>query len=316
MGILFWILGAAAGVALLLLVIVVYCFFKCFYMPPRKEIGADEYPIPPGKVYEPFRERMIKWMQEMRTTPHEDVWITSFDGLKLHANYYECRKGAPTEIMFHGYRGSAERDLCGGLARCFLIGRNVIIVDQRCAGKSEGSVITFGINEHKDCLAWIDYAVKRFGDEQQLILSGVSMGAATVMMASGYKLPKNVVHTIADCGYTSPKEIIKKVIRDMHLPADALYPFVKLAARWLGHFDLEEFSPLEAMKKSTVPVIFYHGDTDDFVPWEMTEELYTACTSKKEFITIEGAGHGLAFPQDKEKYLTTLAEFSAELGVE
>ncbi|MBQ5809295.1 MAG: hypothetical protein IIW21_06015, partial [Clostridia bacterium] len=116
MGVLLWILGAVAFVALLLLVIIVYCFFKCFYMPPRKEIGADEYPIPPGKVYEPFRERMIKWMQEMRTTPHEDVWITSFDGLKLHANYYECRKGAPTEIMFHGYRGSAERDLCGGLA--------------------------------------------------------------------------------------------------------------------------------------------------------------------------------------------------------
>lgn len=313
MDVLLWSLGAAAFVALLFFIVIVYCFFKCFYMPPRKPLREDEYPIPPGKVYEPFRERMVKWMQEMRTTPHEDVWITSFDGLKLHANYYECRKGAPTEIMFHGYRGSAERDLCGGLARCFLIGRNVIIVDQRCAGKSEGSVITFGINEHKDCLAWIDYAVKRFGDEQQLILSGVSMGAATVMMASGYKLPKNVVHTIADCGYTSPKEIIKKVIRDMHLPPDMMYPFVRLAARWLGRFDLEEFSPLEAMKKSTVPVIFYHGDTDDFVPWEMTEELYTACTSKKEFITIEGAGHGLAFPQNKEKYLTTLEEFYARL---
>ncbi len=313
MKILFAVLGIACAFVALCAIITLICFFKCFYMPPRKPIGEDEYPIPPGKIYEPFRERMIKWMKEMRTTPYEDVWITSFDGLKLHARYYKCRENAPTEIMFHGYRGSAERDLCGGLARCFLIGRNVIIVDQRCSGKSEGSVITFGINEHKDCLAWIDYAVKRLGDDCPIILSGVSMGAATVMMASGYELPKNVVHTIADCGYTSPKEIIKKVIRDMHLPADILYPFVKLAAKRLGHFDLEEFSPIEAMKKSTVPVIFYHGDTDDFVPWEMTKELHEACTSKKRFITIEGAGHGLAFPQNKEQYLTTLQEFYSEL---
>ena len=316
MGTLFWILGAVAAVALLLFIIVVYCFFKCFYMPPRKPLGEDEYPIPPGKVYEPFRERMIKWMKEMRSTPCEDVWITSFDGLKLHGRYYKCRENAPTEIMFHGYRGNAERDLCGGVARCFSLGRNVIVIDQRCAGKSEGSVITFGINEHKDCLSWIDYAVKRLGEDCPIILSGVSMGAATVMMASGHKLPKNVVHTIADCGYTSPKEIIKKVIREMHLPPDIMYPFVRLAASWFGHFDLEEYSPLEAMKESTVPVIFYHGDTDDFVPWEMSKELHEACTAKKRFVTIEGAGHGLAFPQDKEKYLTTLAEFSAELGVE
>lgn len=313
---LFIFFGALIAIALIAFVITLICFFKCFYMPPRKPLKEDEYPIPPGKVYEPFRERMIKWMKEMRTTPCEDVWITSFDGLKLHGSYYKCRDNAPTEIMFHGYRGNAERDLCGGVARCFSLGRNVIVVDQRCAGKSEGSVITFGINEHKDCLAWIDRAVKLVGEDCPIILSGVSMGAATVMMASGHKLPKNVVHTIADCGYTSPKAIIKKVIRDMHLPPDIMYPFVKLAARWFGHFDLEEYSPIEAVRESTVPIIFYHGDTDDFVPWDMSSELFDACTAKKRFVTIEGAGHGLAFPQNKEKYLTTLAEFSADLGVE
>ena len=137
MKILFWVLGAAAFVCLALLCIVLYSFFKCFYMPPRKPLKEDEYPIPPGKVYEPFRDRMIKWMKEMRTTPCEDVWITSFDGLRLHGSYYKCRDNAPTEIMFHGYRGNAERDLCGGVARCFSLGRNVIVVDQRCAGKSE-----------------------------------------------------------------------------------------------------------------------------------------------------------------------------------
>ena len=136
------------------------------------------------------------------------------------------------------------------------------------------------------------------------------MGASTVLMASTYELPENVVGVLADCGYTSAREIIKKVIREMKLPADLLYPFVKLGARIFGHFDLDEHSPIEAMKKCKLPVILLHGDADDFVPYSMSLENFEACTSeKKRMVTIAGAGHGLAFPADKEKYLTALHEF-------
>ena len=136
------------------------------------------------------------------------------------------------------------------------------------------------------------------------------MGAATAMITSGFDLPENVVGIIADCGYTSAKDIIKKVIRDMKLPANLLYPFVKLGARIYGRFDLDKFSPIEQVKKSKLPTIFVHGDADTFVPTEMSKINYEACSAeKKKFVIIEGAPHGLAFPVARDKYLDILREF-------
>jgi len=135
------------------------------------------------------------------------------------------------------------------------------------------------------------------------------MGAATVMMASAERLPANVRYVLADCGYSTAKDIIKKVIREMHLPPEILYPFVRLGGRIFGRFDLEETSPLEAVKSSNVPILFIHGNGDDFVPCDMSVELYGACGSEKELVIIEGAGHGLAYPVNKEEYLAALSEF-------
>lgn len=315
MDIIFNLLCLAACVALLVMAVALVCFFKVFYYPDRKPLGENEYAIPPGRIYEPFRERMVEWTKQMRSTPHEIVSIRSYDGLTLYGKYYEQKKGAPVELLFHGYKGSAERDLCGGLARCFSVGHNVIVISQRCGDNSEGNVITFGIREHRDCLGWIDYAVDRFGDDVKIILSGVSMGAATVVMAGGCELPDNVKMILADCGYTSPKEIIKKVIREMHLPTGLLYPFVRIGGVLYGAFDIEEYSPIEAVKNCNIPVIFFHGDTDNFVPCDMSRELYDACAAEKKLVIIEGAGHGLCYPQNKEKYVTELSDFCARYSL-
>ena len=310
-----WIAAAiVGGMALIGFLTALVCFFKVFYSPKRKPLGEDEYEIPDGRIYEPFREVIVNWIKELRAMPKEQMEIRSFDGLILHGTYYECKKGAPIEILFHGYRGNAERDLCGGVERCFALGRNALIVDQRGSGSSEGRVVTFGIKERRDCLCWIDHVIKRFGADTKIIITGISMGAATVMMAAGEDLPKNVVCVLADCGYSSPKEIIQKVMRDMHLPVGVVYPFVKLGARLFGGFDLEETSPMEAVKKSKVPIIFIHGDTDDFVPYGMSRALYEACASQKKLVPIAGAGHGLAFPMDKQTYLQSLVEFQEECG--
>ena len=145
------------------------------------------------------------------------------------------------------------------------------------------------------------------------MITGISMGAATVMMALGEDLPKNVVCALADCGYTSPKEIIKKVLRDLHLPSAVFYPLIKLGARIFGRFNLEEYSSLEGVRASKIPVIFIHGDDDAFVPCEMSERLHGACASEhKRLVFISGAGHGLAFPKDKEGYCDALREFENE----
>ncbi len=301
---------------ILILIISYVCFRIVFYVPRGKEVPSNELPVPEGEIYEPYHHLMRKWIKEARGFKNEDFYIKSFDDLTLHAKYFEYAPGAVTEIMFHGYRGSAERDLSGGIQRCFAIGRNILLVDQRTSCGSEGNVITFGINEHRDCLAWIDFAVKQFGPDVKLVLTGISMGASTVLMAAGKELPSNVVGVLADCGFSSAKEIIKKCAGDMHLPGGLVYPFIKLGARLFGHFDLEEYTPLEAMKTCKLPVIFFHGETDDFVPCDMSRELYAACRSPKRLVTIPNAGHGLVYVVDNDGYFKAVCDFFTENGVE
>ena len=135
------------------------------------------------------------------------------------------------------------------------------------------------------------------------------MGAATVCMAADKELPANVIGILADCGYTSPKKIIRKVIRDMGIPPALGYPFARLGAFLFGGFDLEAGSPEESLKNAKVPVIFYHGEDDAFVPCYMSRENYEICTSRKALVTVPGAGHGLSYPLDMERYLQTLRDF-------
>ena len=221
------LLIALAIIAFAVVIISYICFRIVFYASRKETPDPNVLPVPEGKEYEPYHEIMKAWIVQTRALPYEDFYIKSFDGLTLHAKYFEFSKDAVTEIMFHGYRGSAERDLSGGVQRCFALGRNVLMVDQRTSGESEGNVITFGVNEHRDCLSWVDFACRHFGKDAQFVLTGISMGAATVLMAAGKPLPPNVKGVLFDCGFTSAKDIIKKCSRDMKLPADLLYPFIK-----------------------------------------------------------------------------------------
>ena len=305
------VVGIIAVVVVAVLLLMTYwCYRMAFYAD--RSIPQEEYPLPQGEIYEPYREKMIQWIKETRQMPHEDVEITSFDGLKLRGRYFEFSPDSPVELMFHGYRGSSEQDLSGGVQRCFKVGHSALVVDQRACGRSEGNKITFGIKESRDCHSWIRFARQHFGENRKLILCGISMGAATVLMAAGRELPDNVIGVLADCGYTTPKEIIQEVIRQMKLPPKLCYPFVRLAARLFAGFDLEEDSPLEAMTRCKVPVIFYHGDNDVFVPWDMSRRNFEACTARKSFITVPGAGHGLAYGVEPERYLQALREFFPE----
>ena len=301
---------AATAVAVVLL-ITYWCYRMAFYAD--RSIPLEEYPLPKGEAYEPYRDKMVQWIQETRQMPHEDVEITSFDGLKLRGRFFEYSPNAPRELMFHGYRGSSEQDLSGGVQRCFQVGHSALVVDQRACGRSEGNKITFGILESRDCHSWIQFALQHFGENRKLILCGISMGAATVLMAAGKPLPPNVIGVLADCGYTSPREIIRKVIRQMKLPPAICYPFVRLGARLFAGFNLEEDSPLEAAARCQVPVIFFHGEGDDFVPCDMSIRNCEACSGRKKLVTVPGAGHGLAYAVQPQEYLQALREFFPEV---
>ena len=308
------VLIVAASLLFLVLAASLVCFIIVFYSGKRKVLGPDEYDIPPGKIYEPFREDMVNWIKQIRSMPQEKIEIKSYDGLTLRGTYYEYAPDATVELLFHGYRGNAERDLCGGIERCFALGRSVIIIDQRAGGKSDGHIITFGIREHRDCLTWIDYAAERFGADRKIVIGGVSMGAATVVMAAGEKLPPNVVCAMADCGYSSTEDILKKVIRQINLPVWLMYPLIRLGGIVYGGFDVKKGSPMEAAKHATVPIVFLHGDADDFVPHDMSVKVHEVCVSPKKMVTIKGAGHGLAFPVDRKGYVEALREFEQECG--
>ena len=301
-----WIL---LGLAALVIGIAYVCFRMAFYISDKEKRENAARPLPPGEEYLPYRPAMTAWQQQVKEFPFEKVSITSFDGLTLVGKYYERFPGAPIELMLHGYRGNANRDLCGGVQRCFACGRNALLIDQRASGESDGNVISFGINESKDCLTWVAFMRKHFGEDVKIILTGISMGAATVLIAAGEELPDNVIGVLADCGYSSAKDIISKVITDMKLPPKFAYPFVKLGARIFGGFDLEEAAPIDAVKQAKVPVIFFHGENDGFVPCHMSRQMYAACAGRKHLHTVPNAGHGLAFPADEETYLRVLKEF-------
>ena len=309
-----WVSG---GIFLLLAIITLasyICFRMVFKTPKRKILKNDEYDFPPGDIYEPYYPQMKIWTDSIRSMKRELCEVKSFDGLTLRGYYYEYSPDSPLELIFHGYTGNAERDLSGGVERCFALGRSAILIDHRGAGLSDGNVCSFGVNERKDCLAWIEFANKKFGKQRPIIIGGVSMGGATAMMTAGEDLPQNVVCVMSDCGYSSQKDIICKVVKEMKLPVKIIYPLIKLGASTFGKFNLEEITPIEAVAKSKTPIIFIHGDVDAFVPHSMSVDCYNACTTPKKLVTIEGAGHGLAFPKNPDQYVNSLREFENEVG--
>lgn len=284
-----------------------------FYNLNHKE--QDIYVVPPGDQYEKIADLMLRQIYELDQLPFEQLCITARDGIKLAARYYHFRDGAPVQIQFHGYRGNGVREYSGGCKIAEKLGFNAIVVDERAHGKSGGHTITFGIKERYDCVDWANYARNRFGERTPIILSGVSMGAATVLMASELELPANVVAITADCPYSSPGAIIRKVCRDIRLPSIVAYPFVVLGALVFGRFKLWESSAVKAVRNTRIPIQLIHGDDDRFVPCDMSREIYNACAGPKRLDTFPDAGHGLCCLVDPQKYEEVFTSFLRSCGV-
>ncbi len=304
-----WILGSIIS-GITVIGAVSYACYRMAFSVPKK--CADPYDGIDKGAFANYQDKIRELIDAVTSIPYEDVYTFSEDGLRLHAKYYEQNPGAPVEILCHGYHGTGYRDFCGGLQLALKRGHNALLIDQRAHGESEGKCLTFGIEERKDCRSWVNYVVERCGEDVKIILVGISMGAATVTMAAELELPGNVVAIIADCGYSSPEKIIRKVMKDIKYP-QFLYPIVKLGAKLYGGFDLGESSSEEALKFSKVPVLFIHGEADDFVPCDMTRENYEACASKKMLMTVPEAGHGLSYLVDLEAYTTAVDKFLEEV---
>lgn len=283
-----------------------FAYRVAFFSPYR---NRDAVPATTGTHYDPYREVMKLIYNQLTERKFEEVFITSRDGLRLYGRYYHVKDGAPVCIGFHGYRSSPLTDFSGGADMCFSMEHNLLLVDQRAHGKSRGRSIAFGIRECHDCLDWVDFVTDRFGEDTQILLYGISMGASTVLMASGLSLPDNVRGIVADCPYASAGEIIRTVSDGMRIPSKLAYPFVVLGARIFGGFDLEETDAIRAVKHARVPILIIHGEADSFVPAEMSESVYKANPKMITRYTFPGAEHGISYLVDTERYRKLVTEF-------
>jgi len=283
-----------------------YAYRIAFYSPKK---GRDIVKPVTNPNYDPYRPEMRRIFEAMKERPCEYVTITTYDGLTLSGRYYHVKDGAPLDIGFHGYRSSPLVDFSGGAELCFQMEHNLLLVDQRAHGKSQGKTISFGIKERHDLMKWVEYAIERFGKDIPIMLYGVSMGGATVLMASNLPLPNNVKGIVADCPYNNALDIICKVAMDMPIPLFLVKPFVILGAKIYGGFDINEIDAAEAVKETKIPILIIHGDGDTFVPCEMSEAPVKANPEKVQRHTIPGAEHGICYLVDTNRYQELVKEF-------
>ncbi len=249
--------------------------------------------------------------------PHEDVYITSYDGLKLHAVYFPRGDEKKVAVCFHGYTSQCMSDYIALSDYYLKHGFSMLLPDARTHGQSEGTYVGFGCLDRWDGLEWLRWLIDRNGTDIKVLLHGTSMGGATVLMMSGQKLPEQVKGIVSDCGFTSPKEVFTHVLKTMyHLPAFPIIPLANLVNKKQAGYGMDECNALREVKKAKVPILFIHGTNDTFVPAYMCDELYEACAAPKKKFLVEGAAHAESYYKDTEGYEKALDELLAEIGME
>ena len=259
--------------------------------------------------YAEFAESLPRALRWLREHDAQDVAVKSFDGLTLRGKWVPAENPKATIILFHGYHTHYIHDFAGIFSMYRSIGLNLLLVRQRSHGESGGKYITFGVRERKDVLSWVEFHNRTHGMDN-VFLGGMSMGASTVLFAAGEDLPPNVRGITADCGFSSPAEILGHIIRrDYHLPSRLVIPLMDVWARTLGGFSFYECSTRQTLARSKTPILFIHGTADTFVPCSMSQSGYACCASSREIHLIDGAGHGRAYLFEPERLTKALIDF-------
>lgn len=243
----------------------------------------------------------------------EEVEMTSYDGLKLKGYFLKAKEPTnKTVILAHGYLGNGKDMGLYGQYYYEKLGYNLLMPDARGHGQSEGDYIGFGWDDRLDYADadWVDLMIDKLGPDSQIVLQGVSMGAATVLMTSGEDLPDNVKAIVSDSAYTSVKDLFAYQMKRMfHIPTFPVLPTTSLVTKMEAGYSLSEASALDQVKKAEVPILYIHGNADQFVPTKMSHELYENTKSDAELIIVDGAGHGESFVIDQTRYKEKLRTF-------
>ncbi|MDP4162653.1 MAG: alpha/beta hydrolase [Bacillota bacterium] len=251
-------------------------------------------------------DKLMKWTAQQH---FEIVDIKSYDGLKLKARFLKNpNSNGKAVILAHGYKGSSEQ-MPGITKYYFDLGYDILKPDARGHGESEGNYIGYGWHDRKDIVKWVHFLIDK-KKENAIFLHGFSMGAATVLMTSGEKLPGEVKGIIEDSGYTSVKAELSHQLKYLyHLPAFPIMDITSAITKIRAGYTFDEASALESVKKNKLPLFIIHGDKDELVPTEMAHEIYNAATSEKELWIVHGAGHTEAYTIAEEEYQKRLKAF-------
>ena len=306
MDIVLWIV-AAVGLLAELTAAVIGRFYRIAFLR-NKEEHADINTL--GKPWGAYLEQItegIEWLQKNAT---ETAHIESFDGLRLFAWVVEQENARGTVLMCHGYRSRGFLDFSCAFRFFYEQGLNLVVIEQRACGNSEGNIITFGIKESRDVSSWANWVRERFGAEMPIILAGVSMGCTSVIMSVEYGLPDNVAGIVADCGYTSAWRQLAHVLkRDYRLPPFPILHLVNYLFKRRTGCDLRSFDTLSVLSGCDIPVLFVHGGADRFVPTDMSVEGWRACSADKDILIVEGAAHATSSIADPKQYQSKVKAF-------
>ena len=278
---------------------------------PRQHSEKSRNLLAGSAMLEDFAAYMQQKAEWLRSLPMETVRITAEDGTVLVGHLYRTACARRTILAMHGWRSSWDRDF-GMIAEFWhQSGCNVLYAEQRGQGESGGDYMGFGMLERHDCLAWIGWLDDNGFSDLPIYLGGVSMGASTVLMSAAFDLPENVKGIIADCAFTSAEAIWRHVARNnMHLPYTGLWAATAndLCKRRI-QIGAAEYSTVQALGESRVPVLLIHGTDDQFVPVTMTYENYKACNSPKHLLVVPGADHGMSYYVDRAGYEAAMRDF-------
>ena len=254
-------------------------------------------------------EEAKRGIEFYRTTPCKEIFTFNKFSHTLFADYYEAEESSDIYVIScHGFTGLPSQNSI--FTRRFReMGYNVLLPYLRAHGKSEHNYCTMGWFERLDVIDWIDYIIDK-NPNAKIILHGASMGAATVMLATGEKLPENVICCIEDCGFTSLWEQYSKQIRDkIKISPDIILKVVNSVAKVKLKCTISDISPLDAVQKSKTPTLFIHGDKDDFVPFWMNYPLYKYANCEKERLVVAGATHAASAYLYPEIYWEAVTKF-------
>ena len=299
------VLAVIAGMLLIIFILILGIYAFIFYSPRKGQISNAG--LLESSNFSNYSDKMKNLITTLMNRPYEDVYVNSFDTLKLHARLYENKGSKTVALLFHGYRGASYRDFCGGANEAINMGYNVILTDHRAHGLSQGHSITFGAREVQDVLSWVNYARNRFGNDINIVLIGISMGGATVLMAAD-KIEGNV-KIIADSPYASTKLMLIDTLKTIHLPVFIFYPLLRLSALVFVHTNINKYSAFDSIKKTNHPVLIIHGDKDSVVHQNLSQKLFIEYQDRIRYESFEGADHGESYLINTNRYQKIIADF-------